>query len=459
MKRVGLLILWITGIMVITGCGSIEFEEATIDGFVIDVEVERIIDQGESELAEDELAELVPAFATEMESVDLVLSLELVSAEFEHELSAQELAASDELSFMMSQAVDVNTQGQAQFAEITFAHAGQFEYLITQSANIAGVAGDGLGWVIDDLEISITVIVTEDEEYEMLRGSVEFHGESSFTNKFIESVEDEVTALLTAQLEQMHDELEVLLEEKVDEVFGRVGISYYCLTTGRHIAINGSTDFNSASTRKLATHMIIAQNVQDGHLSWDEDLTYTSGHFAEGSGELQYTARIGDTFSVRELVEYSITISDNIAHEILLSTITASEREQFERDVFGDNMPNEQIVGGWVMTPNWLTEIFKVLYQDQDEIDEYEVILQYKMNTSWTDRFATELADGYVAHTPGWSFEYSHDSGIFFTDFPYVLVIMTADVPSAMTWDPDPEVPNFISEVSDMVLEMHLEFQ
>ena len=443
--------------MALTGCGEPEFETVVVDGFVIDVDVERIIDQGDSEYDDDELAELVSDFVIEVEPVELALNLELVNAEFEHELSAEELAASDELAFMISQVVEVDTQGQASFTEITFTHAGQFEYRITQSAGLADDNGENLSWILDDLEIYITVIVTEDEEAEVLRASVEFLGDSSFTNQYIANVEEEITAVLTDELEQLHDELEIILQEIVDETIGQVGISYYCLTTGRHISINGDTEFNSASTRKLPTHMIIAQHVQDGSLAWDDHLTYTSDLYAEGSGSLQYIAQHGDTFTVRKLVEYSIIYSDNIANEILLNAITASERERFARDVFGDDLPDEPIVGGWVITPNWQTEMFKVLYQDRDVVEEYEVILEYKMNTTWTDRFATELADGYVAHTPGFSFGYSHDSGIFFADNPYVLVIMTLDVATAMTWDPDLEEPNFISEVSDMVLEMHNE--
>ena len=458
MKKVRLLFLLITSIASLAGCSSNEFEEVVIDGFELYVEVERVINQGANELEEEELAELLPDLVIEVEPLDLRFNLELVSAEFKHDLGEGELA---ELAFMVPQTdeIIIDTKGQVLFGEITFNHAGSFTYKVTQNAVEVDEEDSGLGWVLDHTDIYIIVTVTEDEEYRVLRVSIEFLNDSRLTNQFIIEIEEEVNAALIDRLHQMQDELEVLLQEVVDEVVGPVGISYYCLTTGRHIAINGDFRFNSASTRKLPTHMIIAESIRDGRMSWDQHLTFVPEHFAEGSGNLQYTIQHGDTFTVEELIEYSIVYSDNIAHKILLNTISFSERERFVYSIFGQDLPGEPIVGGWFITPNQLTEIIRVLYRDKDEIEEYKIILEYMMNTSWSDRFATELADGYVAHTPGWSFGYSHDSGIFFTDYPYILVIMTLDVPTAMTWDPDALYPNFISEVSDMVFELHYELQ
>ena len=442
----------------LTGCSN-GFEEVIIAGFAIDVEVEQTFNQGAYALSEEKLAELLPDLAME-ESLALMFNLELVSSDFKHELSADELAEIDELAFMMPELTEIiiDTKGQVMFGEIIFNHAGIFTYRITQNVEMVAEY-DSYNWGIDDSGIYVTVTVTEDEEYEMLRASVEFLGDNRFTNQLTADIEEVIAAALHYRFEEMHDELELMLQEIVDESVGQMGVSYYCLITGRHISINGDTLFNSASTRKLLTHMIIAESIHDGRLSWDDHLTFSPELFVGGSGNLQYTAGFGDTFTVEELISYSIKYSDNIAHNILLNTISTYEKEQFEYSIFEQNLLGEPLAGGWVLTANWLTEIFKVLYRDRDEIEGYGIILEYMKNTTWTDRFATELADGYVAHTPGFSYGYSHDSGVFFTDYPYILVIMTLDIPAAMTWDPEPEVPNFISEVSDMVFEMRQELQ
>ena len=256
---------------------------------------------------------------------------------------------------------------------------------------------------------------------------------------------EEITFIL---LNGMQDELEIRLHELIDQTAGIVGLSYYCLTTGRQIEINADETFFAASTIKLPTHMMIAELVQAGSLSWYEYLTFTPEYFMDGSGVLQYDIRSGDTFTVAELMRYSIVYSDNIAHRLLLNTF--SQRYELTESLFERYLPGESILGRSIITPNQLTEVFKILYRGRGYVAGYRQILEYMMNTSWTDRFATAMVDGYVAHTPGWTFPYSHDSGIFFTRYPYILVIMTSGVPSAS---------DFLSDVSDIVFELHYEFQ
>ena len=248
-------------------------------------------------------------------------------------------------------------------------------------------------------------------------------------------------------LSMMQDELEIRLQEIIDQTSGIIGLSYYCLVTGRHIQINADATFFAASTIKLPTHMMIAELVREGSLSWYESLTFTPEYFMDGSGILQYNIRSGDAFTVVELMRYSIVYSDNIAHRLLLNTF--SERYQLTESLFERYLPGESVLGRSIITPNQLTDIFRILYRGKNYVAGYRLILEYMMNTSWTDRFATDLANGYVAHTPGWTHPYSHDSGIFFTRYPYILIIMTSGVPSS---------PDFLSEVSDMVFEKHDEF-
>jgi len=271
-------------------------------------------------------------------------------------------------------------------------------------------------------------------------------GENTFSSRPWETLENigvEENTIFTL-IDEMQDELEIRLHEMVNQTSGIVGLSYYCLTTGRHIEINANGHFFAASTIKLPTHMIIAELVRDGRLSWDQQLTFTSKDFRGGSGILKYNTQPGNTFTVAELMIYSIAYSDNIAHWLLFHTF--SDREQLTSSIFNRYLPGEPVVGRLIMTPNQLTKIFKALYRDKDQIEGYGTILEHMMDTSWTNRFATELADGYVAHTPGWSDPYSHDSVIFFTEHPYILVIMTSGVPSA---------PDFLSKVSDTVFQFH----
>jgi len=117
--------------------------------------------------------------------------------------------------------------------------------------------------------------------------------------------------------------------------------------------------------------------------------------------------------------------------------------------VFNRYLPGQRPGARMNLTPNQLTEIFRVLYRDRNSIEGYGIILDYMMNTSWTNRFYTSLTRGRMAHTPGWIGSYSHDSGIFFTDNPYVLVVMTDGAGGA----------RFLSDVADAVFRIHRQFE
>jgi len=262
---------------------------------------------------------------------------------------------------------------------------------------------------------------------------------------------------LSRRLSVMQDELEVILDEMVSEMQGIVGLSYYCLTTDRHIQINGNELFFSASTIKLPTHMMIAESVQDGTLSWDQILTVEQSDWLDGSGVLQHRIDIGYEMTLYEVMSYSITYSDNIAHRMLTRTlIPGFQHDEYGLDnndwqltttIFNRYLSGRRPTGRMELSPNQLTEIYRVLYRGQDQIEGYGIILQYMMNSLWTDRFATPLLEGIVAHTPGWRYPESHDSGIFFTETPYILVVMTSGLYFY--------APDFLTEVSELVFTFH----
>ena len=259
------------------------------------------------------------------------------------------------------------------------------------------------------------------------------------------------------RLNAMQDELEQLLNEMLNQISGKIGLSYYCLTTGRHIGINDDDIFFSASTIKLPTHMMIAESVEDGVLSWNQLLTVEEEHWFGGSGVLQHRINVGHELTLYEVMRHSIIYSDNIAHRMLTRALIPdfqhgsfgldNDQWRLTTEVFNRYLSGEAPTGRMLITPNQLTEIFKVLYRDRDEIEGYRMILEQMMNTSWEDRFSTSLVEGIMAHTLGWADPYHHDSGIFFTDRPYILVIMTSGVADA---------PNFLSNISDLIFQFHL---
>lgn len=257
------------------------------------------------------------------------------------------------------------------------------------------------------------------------------------------------------ELAQFYLALEVMLRELVAEQDGKIGISYYCLTTGHQIAINGDALFNSASTIKLPTHMLVAEAVEAGKLSWFQRLIYDQSYWLGGSGMLKNRVYSGMQLTLYETLRYSITYSDNIAHRMLTRALIPdfvhgdggldNTQMVLTTAIFNRYLPESTPSGKMLLSPNQLTVIFRTLYQGRNDIAGYEIIFDYMMNTSWQDRFKTDLTSGYVAHTPGWNHPYSHDSGIFFTRHPYILVVMTEAMGAEI-----------ISQIGDQVFNLHL---
>jgi len=251
-------------------------------------------------------------------------------------------------------------------------------------------------------------------------------------------------------------DLEAQIHELINQTAGIIGLSYYCLTTSRHITINADQTFFSASTIKLPTHMMIAELVEVGILSWEQMLTVKESDWLGGSGILQYGVNIGYELTLYEVMRHSIIYSDNLAHRMLTRTLIPGFQHGYfgldnshwhlTAEIFNRYLSGESPTGRMELSPNHLTEIFRILYHDHQQISGYEIILEYMMNTAWTDGFASSITNEVVAHIPGWRDPEHHDSGIFFIEEPYILIVMTSGVFDAAT---------FISRISDLVLEYH----
>ena len=505
MRRLFLTALSGLFFLVLIGCHNepIVFEAVTIDGFGLTVvtEIEMIASgfDEQGQIIEDEfitndyLLELLTELEIEFEIPEIPATtfvLTLLDVEFYHDQN-------EELSFEFVEQT-VTTSEMATFTEIIFTDAGVFTFAITQKSDESVTEWE---WSTDESLFTVVVTVIENIEDEVLVATVAMEA-VYFTNQLVLDFSDVVQTEITARWEQQEylayaeeqARLEaerlaqiqnvqaipaIQLEEEVTQfrpdvpmltqiedeinrlVAGRnnIGVIYLCLETGQRIAVNGNRNFFSASIMKLPTHMSVAEAVQAGTLSWDQVLTVSQGDIAGGSGVLQNRIGVGHELTLRNSMRYSIVYSDNIGHRMvtraILPDFTPYTGMELTNAVFNRYLAGQAPVGRMMMTPNQVTDIFQVLYQNRYSVDGYGIILNYMRNTSWRNRFNTNPASSYVAHTPGWQDRaewlnyYSHDSGIFFTANPYVLVVMTSGVSNAT---------NLISEISNAVFYINRHF-
>jgi len=128
------------------------------------------------------------------------------------------------------------------------------------------------------------------------------------------------------------------LPEKIDELVRASGaetvaVAYYDLATGKELSINPDVSFHAASTMKVPVMMEIFRQAAAGKLSIDQRI-WVKNDFASivdgshysltpdsDSDQSLYT-KAGQTVTIRELMRLMITVSSNLATNLLIERVT-----------------------------------------------------------------------------------------------------------------------------------------
>ncbi|MGA7194272.1 MAG: serine hydrolase [Anaerolineales bacterium] len=237
---------------------------------------------------------------------------------------------------------------------------------------------------------------------------------------------------------------ELIRQSKVE-----VGLAAHSLATGEEILIQSDQSFHPASTMKICVMMEAFHQARQGLFSLDDSMLVKNefSSIADGSlyslsieddSEKDLYEHISESFSIRELIFRMITVSSNLATNLLIERVTPDLTTQFMQELG----TNDVIVRRGVednkafrlglnnaATARGLTQILLKLAkrevvspQDSDEI--IEILLGQKFN----EMIPAQLpADARVAHKTGWTGKYYHDAGIVYPPDgnAFVLAIMT----------------------------------
>ncbi|MEK6410771.1 MAG: serine hydrolase [Acidobacteriota bacterium] len=128
------------------------------------------------------------------------------------------------------------------------------------------------------------------------------------------------------------------LNKKVEELIRASGaetvaVAYYDLATGDELLINPDATFHAASTMKVPVMMEIFRQAAAGKLSLDRRIAIKNSfasivdgsHYPlkpeDDSDQSLYT-RVGQTATIRELIRLMITVSSNLATNLLMERVT-----------------------------------------------------------------------------------------------------------------------------------------
>ncbi len=209
-----------------------------------------------------------------------------------------------------------------------------------------------------------------------------------------------------------------------DKYPNNVSIYYETINTGANISVGKELRLFPASLSKLVQAIIVVKKVEEGHLTWDQQLKPIEGDISSDSGELYKT--IGtNSMSVEDLLEQLLVDSDNTAQNIFRRQLDIPDYIAFQQETGLEDLYNEK---GLISAKEY-TRLLRVLYTSSYlKPENSEKILTYMTEAKFRDYLSQGLpGDVRFAHKYGENKE-QHifaDSGIvYIRNKPYMLTVI-----------------------------------
>lgn len=209
----------------------------------------------------------------------------------------------------------------------------------------------------------------------------------------------------------------------------KVGIYIQNINTGAWLGINERENFIPASLLKVPIAMGIYKKIETGDLNIDDELVVEDVDIDGGAGVVERFAA-GQSYTVRELLEMMLSLSDNTAKNILKRNLKPEELNIVFTHVGISNPYIEQNDNQYV-NPRQYERLFKALYYSTFlKAENSQAILNYLTDTRAESLLAAKLPwNIQVAHKYGERLDALHDCGIVYhPKNPYFICVMTSKI-------------------------------
>ena len=219
------------------------------------------------------------------------------------------------------------------------------------------------------------------------------------------------------------------LESMLDAYPKNISLAVYSLDGSRAMVYNGNQQYFSACTVKIPWMLYLCQEIDAGRVDKDTVITYEEKHYHKGSGSIR-KGSYGDTYTIEQLINLCLSISDNVAYEMLVQEVIDRNDfyeflEQFEFDRF--QIPSYSIWCSNAIPTDFLM-IWEGVYEYfKTETTGSKILKTACTNTQWNYGTAT-LQDYDYSHKSGdnWEPNAAHnDAGIVWAETPYLYAIFT----------------------------------
>ena len=223
---------------------------------------------------------------------------------------------------------------------------------------------------------------------------------------------------------------------------------YKDIYTGFTVSYNENGKIFAASAIKAPVSIYLYNEASKGNISLDEELTYTSNYYNNGTGVLK-EKEVNTKYSVKTLLSYAIKNSDNAAHNMLMDkygkdNIYKYWKEKGTNTIFTGN-------DNWGLLSAHDAKIYmSELYNFYINDTKYGTDIMNDFIGA-TTKFITGKNEYIVANKSGWSGSSQHDVAIVFAENPYIVVALS-------NYGYDNNYMSYFNKVNDLAYELHTEY-
>ena len=266
------------------------------------------------------------------------------------------------------------------------------------------------------------------------------------------------------------------LENKIAELVRASGaetvaVASYDLATGRELLINPDVNFHAASTMKVPVMMELYSQAAAGKLSLNQRIAIKNdfasivdgSHYSltsDSDSEQTLYKRVGEKETIRELLRLMITVSSNLATNILIERVTPERVMGLMREIGANNirvrrgvedgkafekgLNNTTTARDLMIILRRIAERRAVSARASDEM--IKVMLGQEFNEGIPAGLPKEVR---VSHKTGSITKVNHDAAIVYAPGrkPYVLVVLERGI------EDEKRAHKLIADISRVVYE------
>lgn len=244
---------------------------------------------------------------------------------------------------------------------------------------------------------------------------------------------------------QEDEKIKALIENKIAQKNLKkenFAFFYYNVETNKSYFYNEESYFRGASTVKVPVAMLYYDKINNGELTLNSTLEYTSDCYESGSGLTDYAYDFSDKVPIHFLLEQSIVNSDNTANNILVKNV-GKKQYRYEIAEYSGLEFQDEFYTDNITCAKYGFDILKHLYEN---IENYSGLIEY-MQRSSNEKYLKKYVDNYkIAHKYGSYDGNVHDYGIVFGKTTYLIGVYTKGIANA-----DELIANISLEISNAV--------